>query len=97
MGCYVNPKNESKEAWLEKHGTAMPINIDTSYNDYCKDECLPVILVDNGMFTAAGVAYDEREFQDFTSPMDLRPKRGYKVKIEDLKKVSDIEDYLSRG
>ena len=97
MGCYVNPKNESKEVWLEKHGTVMPINIDTSYNDYCEDECLPVILVDNGMFTAAGVAYDEREFQDFTSPMDLRPKRGYKVKIEDLKKVSDIEDYLRRG
>ena len=51
MGCYVNPKNESKEAWLEKHGTVIPISIDTSYNDYCEDGCLPVILVDNGFFT----------------------------------------------
>lgn len=93
MGCYVNPKDESKEDWLNVHGTVLPIN--ASYETYCKDDCLPVILVDNGMFTAAGVAYDEREFQDFTSPMDLRPKRGYKVKVEDLKKVSDIEDYLS--
>lgn len=97
MGCYVNPKNESKEVWLEKHGTVIPISIDAPYNDYCEDECLPVILVDNGLFTAAGVAFDEREFKDFSNPTDLRPKKGYKVKIEDLKTVSDIENYLNGG
>lgn len=95
IGCYVNPKNESKEAWLEKHGTVIPISIDAPYNDYCEDECLPVILVDNGLFTAAGVAFDEREFKDFNNPTDPRPKKGYKVKIEDLKTVSDIENYLN--
>lgn len=97
MGCYVNPKNESKETWLEKNGTPMPITYDTTFAHYCEGDCLPVILVDNGFFTAAGVAYDEREFTDFTSPMDPRPKKGYKVKIEDLKTVSDIENYLNGG
>ena len=94
MGCYVNPKDENKEAWLNVHGTVLSIN--SPFESYCKDNCLPVILVDNGLFTAAGVAYNEEEFKEFTSPMDFRPKRGYKVKIEDLKKVSDIEDYLKR-
>ena len=48
-----------------------------------------------GLFTAAGVAFDEREFKDFNNPTDPRPKKGYKVKIEDLKTVSDIENYLN--
>ena len=54
----------------------------------------PVVLLDNGMFKAAGVAYDEREYRDFTRDDDPRPRKVYTVSVEKLKEVSDLENWL---
>ena len=91
MGCYINPPNESKEEFLNKNGLPLagpPTNFDSIAEDF-----LPVVLVDNGPFTAAGVAYDKREFEAFTAPDD-RPTRWFLVTKADLREVSPLDFYL---
>lgn len=90
MGCYVNPAIETKEQFLEKNGIQV-LNI--KWEDVPSD-CLPVVLIDNGPFTAAGVAYSKRELEAFTDPRDTRHKKIYIVEIATLKTVSDINRYL---
>lgn len=84
MGFYINPKDgSSKEDWLKKNGSLLVFGpSEFSWKDDV--EFLPVCLVDNGPFTAAGIAFNEREFQAFNRPDD-RPKEWYKVKKELLK------------
>lgn len=38
---------------------------------------VPVIVVSNGMFDAAGIAYNEGEYRAFMDPLDTRSKRGF--------------------
>jgi hypothetical protein len=93
MGAYINPVNQSKESWLKEHGEAID-EAPKSFDERMKLE-LPVCLVDNGPFTAAGIAFDERELQAFTYP-DHRPKQWYWVstkKLMDLD-VSSLPHYL---
>ena len=72
MGYYINPPNMTKEEFLLMHGT--PANIRTQTFADCPEDCLPVILVDNGMFTAAAICPDGSEFEAFMLPTDHRPK-----------------------
>lgn len=81
MGYYLNPKDMSKESWLALNGEVVraptwPV----------KEGFLPVCLVNNGPFTAAGVAFSESEFNAFARPSDLRPKIWYLVQTEKLLK-----------
>lgn len=95
MGCYVTPDNEEKEAFLEREGREVTSDhISQNYKFIKEGGELPVILCDNGAFTAAGIAYTEREFERFVR-YDNRPKRFFIVSIDKLKKVSDIEGYLA--
>lgn len=95
MGCYVNPDNEEKEAFLEREGREVTSDyISQNYKFIKEGGELPVILCDNGAFFAAGIAYTEREFERFVR-YDNRPKRFFIVSIEKLKEVSDIEGYLA--
>lgn len=84
MGNYVNPTNMPKETWLILNGeeTTEPCAISESH--------LPVCLVDNGPFTAAGVGVDAREVEAFNQPGDFRPKRWFKVSREALREVGAI-------
>lgn len=87
MGCYINPENESKEAFLKRHGRSVtwPLKI--------TDTHVPVCLVDNGLFTAAAVAWCESELQAFQRPGDNRPKQWYIVPRDEVRKVSDLAHY----
>ena len=59
-----------------------------------QEDLLPVVLVNNGFFTAAGIAFCARERDCFLSD-DGRPKKYYLAKIEDLLEVSEeLKDYL---
>lgn len=99
MGCYINPDNETKEKWLEENGELIKSWFPTDkvhfkpYEEYCVNNKLPVIIVDNGPFRAAGVCYNESKFKAFTDPSDPRPRMLYLVSIEDLKTVSDLTTY----
>jgi len=89
MGAYVNHQM-GKEIWLITHGEEVP------YVDWDLPKgYLPVILVDNGPFTAAGIAYTKEELEAFTSPSDGRPKRFFIVAIEKLHEVSpELQGYM---
>lgn len=100
MGCYVNPPEVSKESWLELNakprGVIIPAKqVIPAYSDF-PEGTLPVVLLDNGRFTAVGIAYDEREYAAFTdTKKDFRPRFIYEAKVDDLMRVSDLVNYLN--
>lgn len=81
MGFYVNPFNETKEEFLERCGKPFC----GSWKDRPSNSGI-IFLIDNFMFTAAGLAYCEDEFNEFNRN-DGRPKKVFSVSIEDLKTV----------
>lgn len=86
MGYYVNPPDESKESFLSRNG--IPISVGLKWADLPKGS-LPVVLVHNGPFTAAAIAYSEAELKVFSDPSDRRQKKYFVVKVEKLLSVSD--------
>ena len=82
MGYYVNPEDgSSKEDWLNANADQEATNAlaqNFRWEDVNSDSQLPVCLVDNGPFTAAGIAYDEDEFKVFMHE-DGRAKTWYIV------------------
>jgi len=84
MGYYINPQKGSKEQFLKEKG--LPIlgpewPHDPKYGLVC--------LMNNGMFTAAGVCFSPREMEAF-SYKDGRPKQWFLVKKQDLVNVKAI-------
>jgi len=59
-------------------------------------DCLPVCLINNGPFSAAGVAYCEQEFEEFKVP-DGRPRVWFLCEVKDLESVSPLKEYLKLG
>lgn len=97
MGCYIDPQNEDKEIFLAREGREVESDyISQNYKTIKEKGDLPVVLVDNGPFSAAGVAYTEREFERFVR-YDNRPKRFFIVPIEKLKEVSDVKCWLAES
>lgn len=83
MGLYINPQDISKEDWLGLVGelqTSPP-------KQHRIGTKLVVCLVDNGPFSAAAVAYDQLELEDFDDPIDTRPKAWYLVEEADIRVV----------
>lgn len=69
MGLYVNPESSSKEEWLrlnlrDLHRTGDAVT-GAKHAEILAAGRVPLVLVDNGMFTALGVLYDQREAADF--------------------------------
>lgn len=81
MGYYIDPKDGTKESWLHENGKLIKNSEVKEHN--AGDQVL-VCLVDNGFFTAAGIAYDNRERDAFLIP-DPRPKQWYLVDRDLLK------------
>ena len=74
MGFYVNPSDMTKEEWLQKHGQITETPVWPA-----PEGTIPVCLIDNGPFTAAGIAYCEQEFYEFLAP-DSTPEEIAAVK-----------------
>lgn len=82
MGYYINPPGYSKEEFLMKNGIFIQQSeLPTDFTDFPND-CLPVALLDNGPFTAAGICYDPREYQVFKNVKLGRPIQWFLVKKE---------------
>jgi len=85
MGTYIDPPNQTKEAFLEENGTVTDSgHLMELFDD---PDRVGVCLVNNGAFTAAAVAYSAREATEFTRPDDYRPRKYYSVPREALRNI----------
>ena len=82
MGYYVNPPDMTKEEFLKKYGMVVSTPYVKNF-DFGSDSA-PVCLVDNGMFTAAAIAWCKGEVEAFTLPDDNRRKQWFIVSHEKL-------------
>lgn len=83
MGYYINPTNMRKEQWLVENNGCIYASPPPVFRD---GELLAVCLVNNGAFNAAGVAYNQREFDTFAAE-DGREKVWFMVNIDKLCEV----------
>jgi len=93
MGLYINPQEVSKEQWLNDNGEQLekaPVKMREN-----KEEIL-VCLIDNGPFTAAGVAFNQAELNNFCKE-DMRYKEWFVVGLDKIKRVcsDEWENYFS--
>lgn len=89
MGIYINPSDRSKEAFLQEYGVPVELK-DIKYGDVRSAGSVPVCLMNNGPFTAAGVCYDEAEFEVFATD-DGRDKRWFIIPLAALSAESGVE------
>jgi hypothetical protein len=83
MGYYINPPTGTKEDFLKEFGSLITTNDLLDYN--FNSDSLPVCLIDNYIFTAAGICYDKRELEVFLYKDDDRPVKWFLVTREILK------------
>lgn len=81
MGIYINPPDQEKEEWLADNGEQVSQEA-AEAADY--KTAFPVVLVNNGPFTAAGVADTPTELGAFTGVSDMRPKQFFLVEAGKL-------------
>lgn len=94
MGAYINPPDMTKEKWLSINGGDV-LNDAPEWTTLPEGH-LPVCLVDNGIFTAAGICYNEEILRQFSRP-DGRPKLWLFVEIEKLHTVSpELKSYMTK-
>ena len=85
MGVYINPTDgRTKEQWLKDHA------VETLKPTYPPSEGLALIcLVENNLFTALGVIFDQREWQEFNEPHDFRLKRWFTAPTSEVDEVAN--------
>lgn len=84
MGYYINPKTESKEAFIYREGEKIEFQdvIDASFDE----DNMIVCLVDNGAFTAGLICYCEAELEYIqrTIMTETRPITFWKIEAKKL-------------
>lgn len=89
MGYYINPKDQTKEAFLLEQGH--PVS-EAALARYTFDEdTLPVCWVQNPGMTAAGIAYNQEELNRFLMGVGNRKFQWYLVPR------SALAPYLPKG
>lgn len=75
MGYYIPcPADQGKAAWLAKHADAdLLAECPRAWGDWPVHQSL-IVVVNNGSWEAAALAYSEAEFRMFSDPADYRPK-----------------------
>ncbi len=93
MGVYINPIDGTKnEAWLKKHGAEITLKEAKAHKDFT--DRLLVVLIDNYLFTAAGIAFDKREQTAMLDDWEERPRKFFIVDKKELLKVSNLAEFL---
>ena len=84
-----------KEVWLAQNGEQLP---GVPKWEDVPSGMLPVCLMNNGPFTAAGIAYSQRELEEFSRADDPRPKVWFLCLTDDLHTVSpQLRSYMERA
>lgn len=82
MGYYINPTTSTKEAWLKENAKAITRTHAENFDLSNREQAL-VVLINNGAFTAAGIAYDNNERAALMYE-DGRPRNYFVVETEKL-------------
>lgn len=92
MGYYIEATGaKGKAAWLVQNAKGTIVSKATPSPD-----SIPVVVMDNGPFEAAGIAYSQRELDEFTYHGDTRPKTIVMVpRAEVIKHCPRVESRLS--
>lgn len=99
MGFYIEvPINLMKAEWIVGvHKGAKMIIQPEKFSDIPEGKFL-IIVVNNGLFEAAAVAYSESEFEEFTRADDTRSKKFLLLDRETtFQYVPSLEKYLETG
>lgn len=72
MGYYIDGPVVGKAEHLIKQG-AQRVPTPKNFADIPADKAL-IIVTSSGFFEAAGLAFDAKEYDEFTLPGDARPK-----------------------
>lgn len=73
MGCYVNPRSGTKEAWLAAHAVPMT---EAEARKHEAGDRLIVVLIDDGSYKVAPIVIDDGA-RDMLLVEDGRKKRFY--------------------
>ena len=99
MGFYIQgPINLGKAEWISgTYGESQLIPQPEKFSDIPEEKFL-IIVVNNGPFEAAAVAYSEQEFREFTeNASDNRPRKflllNKKITFE---LVPELKEYLEK-
>lgn len=94
MGYYVNPKEMSKPDFLMKYGILITES-EARKHKAMESEAMVVVLVDNGLFMAAGVAFSDQERDAFLSP-DGRKKAIFLVGVKHLGEKAGLKNFPAK-
>lgn len=97
MRLYLNPTAMSKEQWLLTHGVrSTGEELVSSFQKMREEGFVPVVLVDNGAFTAGAIGYSFEETAEFCRPGDSRQKLFFKAPIAELKNIPGFQEQMAR-
>lgn len=86
MGLYLNPQEfgdeEAKAQWLNENATRQS---EPTFHDP-KSGKVTLCWLTNGWFTALGIAYSIREFDEFNNALDPREKMWFEAPTELVEK-----------
>lgn len=83
MSYFIHP-SPTKEEWLEEYGEVF----DMDKQKFLDRAERTVVLVNNNTYYMAAICFDQTEFDDWNDPKDIRPKRWYRVFLEDLQRIA---------
>lgn len=92
MGFYINPKDSTKEDWLNANGRRIPAS--NAMETIKGGTEMPVCLIDNFAFQAAAIGFSEGEVHYFLNDNSGRPKQWWAVPNE---KIYEAEPALAPG
>ena len=83
MGDYINPKVGTKEEYLTENAESITFETFKSFNDF-EEDTVPVVLVNNGLFTAAGIMFNQNELNEWVELLkdDYRPRSYFLISKE---------------
>lgn len=92
MGIYINPRTDDphgKRAMIAVRAARKLSSLEMESHVPGQDDLYGVAVVDNGPFSAAGIAFDEREAHDFTCPVDPRPREYYLLHVDAIRELDE--------
>ncbi len=97
MGCYIEPKNESKQEFLNREGIEVSLEyITQNYDTLVKNNLYPVCRIEHAVdIIAVPILYNKEEVLRLLKTYGITNKNTYYViSLEKLRKVSRIDNFL---